>query len=127
MVSPTVTCKNVIEDNQICNHTQQIGQDVVCSNCGADLINQYINDVMDPTLELPAADVVQIVRCKDCKHLMKDIVTEETPYGFDEDRYVFGCKKFFESSGEWVDVMLDDYCSWGERRCYKPNPYEVES
>ena len=49
MVSPTVTCKNVIEDNQICNHTQQIGQDMVCSNCGADLINQYINDVMDPT------------------------------------------------------------------------------
>ena len=64
---------------------------------------------------IPVADVVKVVRCKDCKHLMKDIVTEETPYGFDEDRYVFGCRKFFESSGEWVDVMLDDYCSSGER------------
>ena len=68
-----------------------------------------------------ADDVVKVVRCKDCKHLMKDIVTEETPYGFDEDRYVFGCRKFFESSGEWVDVMLDDYCSGGERRCYEPD------
>lgn len=29
-------------------------------------------------------------------------------------------KSFFESSGEWVDVMLDDYCSGGERRCYEP-------
>ena len=42
------------------------------------------------------------------------------PNGFDEDRYVFGCRKFFESSGEWVDVMLDDYCSSGERRCCEP-------
>ena len=77
-------------------------------------------DMKQTVLELPVADVVLVVMCKDCKHLMKDIVTEETPYGFDEDRYVFGCKKFFESSGEWVDVMLDDYCSSGERRCYKP-------
>lgn len=77
-------------------------------------------DMKQALLELPAADVVQVVRCKDCKHLMKDIITEETPYGFDEDRYVFGCRKFFESSGEWADVMLDDYCSRGERRCYEP-------
>ena len=75
---------------------------------------------IDEIRHTPTADVVEVVRCKDCKYLMKDIVTEETPYGFDEDRYVFGCKKFFESSGEWVDVMLDDYCSSGERRCYKP-------
>ena len=77
-------------------------------------------DMKQAFLELPAADVIQVVRCKDCKHLMKDIITEETPYGFDEDRYVFGCRKFFESSGEWADVMLDDYCSRGERRCYEP-------
>ena len=78
------------------------------------------DEIIDMLIAEPAADVVQVVRCKDCKHLMKDIVTEETPYGFDEDRYVFGCRKFFESSGEWVDVMLDDYCSSGESRCHEP-------
>lgn len=80
------------------------------------LLNCYNADWIVSFLEAqPTTDVVEVVRCKDCKHLMKDIVTEETPYGFDEDRYVFGCRKFFESSGEWVDVMLDDYCSRGRK------------
>ena len=60
-------------------------------------------------------DVVEIVRCKDCKHIIREIVEEETSYGFTNDCEVFGCGVLLELTGEWVDVFLDDFCSYGER------------
>lgn len=38
-----------------------------------------------------------VVRCKDCKHRIPN------PHGYT-------CKKLF------IEVSLDDYCSWSERR-----------
>ena len=46
------------------------------------------------------ADVVEVVRCKDCKHLIKDI--------FDRT----ACNRTFDMFG----VLKDDFCSYGERK-----------
>ena len=49
--------------------------------------------------EQPIADVVEVVRCKDCKHL---------------DRKRF-CVRGVDGIGYKV-VLPDDFCSYGERR-----------
>ena len=48
----------------------------------------------------PTADVVEVVRCKDCKHFGKDL-----GYGKHD------CKKY-----EMPYCLETDYCSYGERR-----------
>ena len=65
--------------------------------------------------DVPTADVVEVVRCAHCQHLFKEIVVESTPYGFENEKTSFGCKRALDLTGEWVDVMLDDFCSYGER------------
>lgn len=50
--------------------------------------------------EVPTADVVEVVRCKDCKHFGKDL-----GYGKHD------CKKY-----EMPYCLETDYCSYGERR-----------
>ena len=53
--------------------------------------------------ELPSADVVEVVRCKDCKH-----------YIYDGDRWL--CKVLSNNYEPIVDLDSDGYCSYGERR-----------
>ena len=53
--------------------------------------------------KLPAADVVEVVRCKDCKHKRR----YKFPPKYDERDYC--------SINERV-VTADDFCSWAERR-----------
>ena len=62
-------------------------------------------DTIDEILsEMPAADVVEVVRCKDCKH-----------YQFADNR-AFGMPvKMCEWFG-FEDVDDDDFCSRAERR-----------
>ena len=60
----------------------------------------YLDDDMITRLTIaidrvPSADVVQVVRCKDCKHLYKD---GECPLR------------------TWFTHDEDDYCSYGERK-----------
>lgn len=78
-------------------------------------------DVQDILQSIPAADVVEVVRCRDCKH--RPVVTDEShPYGFG-----LACPK----EGAYQDVtcpyLCDDgyynrmpadgwYCADGERR-----------
>ena len=62
--------------------------------------NVAIVDALNIIDEQPTADVVEIVRCKDCKHYK---------FGSDEIRYCF----MNDSDHLWQD---DDYCSYGERR-----------
>ena len=55
--------------------------------------------------DVPAADVVPVVRCKECKHytfLGHCLVHSQEP-----DRY---------GPGYMVEMLLDDFCSYGERR-----------
>ena len=48
----------------------------------------------------PAADVVEVVRCRECKHYVR----REYPF----------CE--FECEGAEIHYKPDDYCSYGERR-----------
>ena len=52
--------------------------------------------------EMAKADLVAVVRCKDCKHWMKDVP---------------GCTDFVGRC-EWANYMVgaDGYCVYGERR-----------
>jgi hypothetical protein len=69
--------------------------------------NAYLNDTALDVLKMvggwltdaPAADVVAVVRCKDCKH-----------YG--DTAYGDMCKRW----EDWLPVEDDDFCSYGERR-----------
>ncbi len=54
-------------------------------------------------LSLNKADVVEVVRCKDCKHLDK---------GENDSESWCECTRIF---GTYFDVSEDDYCSYGER------------
>ncbi|MGN1416257.1 MAG: hypothetical protein ACI4XF_05410 [Oscillospiraceae bacterium] len=58
-----------------------------------------INDCMNVLDEMPAADVVEVVRCKDCRHV--------------NDGYrnvnILLCRNFYENP-----VSGNDYCRWGE-------------
>ena len=57
---------------------------------------------MDGWLEgLPAADVVEVVRCKDCKHLHKSLANG-TPF-----------ETFCDVFPTYIHE--DDFCSYGER------------
>lgn len=47
--------------------------------------------------KLPAADVVEVVRCKDCKHYQKDML-------------------FGNAYCDGRQVKPDDFCSYGERK-----------
>ena len=59
----------------------------------------------------------QIIRCKDCKHLVREDRDEYTPYGFYNTYFDAFCDKHWDKEqGEYLDVNLDDYCSLAERR-----------
>ena len=53
----------------------------------------YVADLID---EMPSADVVEVVRCKDCRHYIK-------PY----------CSRFMVGLTPADD---DAFCAWGERK-----------
>lgn len=73
----------------------------------------------------PTADVVKVVRCKDCKYaveLDKHCEINRASYRHctqgrgEEEEYVWHkYKKYFKG---YSIVELDDYCSYGERRCF---------
>ena len=50
---------------------------------------------------IPAADVVEVVRCGQCKHATEDIIVEGVCY----------CHKIQQG------MFLDGFCSYGERKC----------
>lgn len=54
----------------------------------------------------PTADVVEVVRCKDCKHYKKNISCVGGLYN--------GCSEWLNEGNE-IEVREDDYCSFGER------------
>ena len=72
-------------------------------------------DVFARIRKLPPAQP-EIIRCKDCKHFIREDVEEYTPYGYDTHFHAFCDKHWDEEQGEYIDVNLDDYCSFAERR-----------
>ena len=62
--------------------------------------------LLDVINEVPAVDVVPVVRCKDCKH-------------YDNSEGICWCKinsKFFPGGVDWHGFPEDGFCSYGERR-----------
>lgn len=60
--------------------------------------------------EVPAADVVEVVRCKDCRNSMLWRKPTDTVIG--------ECliRKMHSEDEEFCQVGADDFCSYGERR-----------
>lgn len=61
-------------------------------DCKADYLREIIESV-------PAADVVPVVRCKDCK------------YRTEERRGLVRCRAF-----NYMPMCVDNFCSYGERK-----------
>lgn len=67
-------------------------------------------------MQLPQAQL-EIIYCKDCKHLVRDDIEEQTPYGFYNTCFNAFCDKHFDiEQGKYIDVKLDDFCSFAERK-----------
>lgn len=70
--------------------------------CNPDVFNDIAyadgwNAAIDMIENAPAADVVNVVRCKDCKH--------------------YGGTTFGPICRQWSTILSpDDYCSYGERK-----------
>ena len=78
-----------------------ICHDFACSDCKARYYPSGICRVDKMLREFPTADVVEVVRCKDCKYC-------EHWYA-DKGR----CFLWHESG---IDVFEDGFCNYGERR-----------
>ena len=63
----------------------------------------------------PTADVVEVVRCKDCKH--RPIDTQEEGNGFDyEFPEEYGCPGYCDD-GYYAQRFDDNFfCAWAEKR-----------
>ena len=72
--------------------------------------------VEDMLMQLPQAQL-EIIYCKDCKRFVRDDIEEQTPYGFYNTCFNAFCDKHFDiEQGEYIDVKLDDFCSFAERK-----------
>lgn len=69
--------------------------------------DEDIQDVIYRLRDFPTADVVKVVRCKDCKYYRKNISCVGGLYN--------GCSEWLNEGNE-IEVREDDYCSFGERR-----------
>lgn len=59
----------------------------------------------------------ELIRCKDCKYCWHEVAEDLTPYGFYNERHIYMCEKHFDDDmGELREVMIDDFCSWAERK-----------
>lgn len=49
---------------------------------------------------LPAADVVEVVRCKDCEHCS----------------WLFDKSPLCLAGSAWIPITENDFCAWGKKR-----------
>lgn len=66
-----------------------------------EIVKHYKNSIDRIINEQPAADVVEVVRCKDCMHFCEIIGV--TSY----------CSNRYGLNGK---IHCDDFCSYGERK-----------
>lgn len=70
--------------------------------------NNY-KDLDEVLADAPTADVVEVVRCKDCRHWNNEGYDAILESAFGE------CQKSFEDY-HCCETTENDYCSYGERR-----------
>lgn len=94
-------------------------------------------EILAEVFVMPVADVVEVVRCKDCIWFVPEFVLtndgERRPYTEEEKNLPFGvlanvginCGSRCERCSEWeenrvpVFVQENDFCSYGERKSDK--------
>ena len=72
---------------------------VRCGSCDIDFVFDMVEDA-------PTADVVEVCRCSECKHL--EIINKAPIYA--------KCEKHGIVFELWQEDTRERYCSWGERR-----------
>ena len=120
------TCKDCIHEKACTEMLKAQGYEVSADYKGnADRCDTFKNK----------ADVVEVVRCKDCKHFQPEFVLtndgERRPYTQEEKESGFGlvsaekginCGSRCERFGYWEENKIpvwfneNDFCSYGERR-----------
>ena len=71
-----------------------------------------ITEFMEQVGNIQGADVVEVVRCKDC-----DLWNEWDESGHEQTgNYACSCAYFSNEDGYIVYTGPDDYCSYGERK-----------
>ena len=83
---------------------------------GDDDCDVVIQQDIETIKSLPSTQP-EIIHCKDCKHFVRDDIEEQMPYGFYNTYFHAFCDKHWDKEqGEYIDVCLDDHCSFAERR-----------
>lgn len=75
----------------------------------------YQTRAMDCVRFIPAADVVEVVRCKDCKHYKRYTPAYDfafTPNGFKYKESHMCCSRY----SELLARFETDYCSYAEKK-----------
>lgn len=67
----------------------------------ADAIRNHLKPLLDAVVDTPAADVAEVVRCKDCKNLVNTTINAN-------------CFLICDISD--MEIAPEDFCSHGERR-----------
>lgn len=79
-------------------------------------IGDVRHDMMQRLKRLPPT-YPNIIYCKDCKHFIREDREEYTPYGFYNTYFDAFCDKHWDNEqGEYINVKLDDFCSFAERK-----------
>ena len=79
------------------------------SDCHSSSDVSVFEAMRDSISEIPAADVVEVVRCKDCGHAYINSFSAQS--GIAVCRFLAN-----RSNGELAIVQQDDFCSYGERK-----------
>lgn len=73
-----------------------------------------INNIINEVAKVSSNNLVEVVRCKDCKHRPKKVGNEGNgfDYEFSEE---YACPGYCED-GYYAELFDDSfYCAWGER------------
>ena len=94
--------KEYVERESLQDEIRGLSMSIIGLRCGKGVLNEYMKQYREGILrivdEQPTADVISVVRCKDCKY-------------FYQNGNIKVCKHWNCHS-----TTDDDYCSYGERR-----------
>lgn len=118
-----MTANDLISRYDAINALETIGYDFSESDLSEpelaelyEAIGDVRHDMMQRLKRLPPT-YPNIIYCKDCKHFIREDREEYTPYGFYNTYFDAFCDKHWDNEqGEYINVKLDDFCSFAERR-----------
>ena len=100
-----MTEKEYIEREALLNAVENAMDDCEYYGEWEDCISFYNDDILDTIEKVPAIDAQKVVRCKDCVFFQKDAFGQSV------------CARSFNH----FCMNLDDFCSYGKRKCDNGN------